>query len=181
MAKGLACILVVGTAREMPAQRSEPPARRYSNPGFEYVVQLPRDLSIERSTPPTPDHGFRARVAQVASVWVSADRETENVGSLSAEVENVRAAWREDGCTETERKAATLGGVPASELTFRCGPTARGGPPTTLRLLLTLRAPADHGSITYQVGVRYPQDGRTRADAERVFRALVDGFSFTRR
>jgi hypothetical protein len=55
MARVLACILLAATAREMPAQRNEPPVRRYSNPGFEYGVRLPRGLAIERSRPPNPD------------------------------------------------------------------------------------------------------------------------------
>jgi hypothetical protein len=168
-AKVLCCMLLAGCASEAPA--------RYSNPEYAYAVRLPRGLRIETSTPPNPNHGFRARVPPPASVWVSADYDTENVNTLAEEVQAVRGIWH--GCRMEGPKPATLGGVAAAELTFHC-PAASGGGPETMKLLLTLRTPPDRGSAGYTVGLQYPEGTPAPAEAEQVYRALVDGFSFIR-
>jgi len=169
-AKVLCWVLLAGCAPEAPD--------RYSNPEYDYAVRLPRGLRIETSTPPNPNHGFRARLPPPASVWVSADYETENVYTLAEEVESVREIWR--GCRMEGPKTATLGGVAAAELTFHCPATPAGEGPKTMKLLLTLRTPPDRGVVVYTVGLRHPQGTRAPAEAERVYRALVHGFSFTR-
>ena len=70
--------------------------------------------------------------------------------------------------------------MPAAELTFQC-PAAPGAKlPQTMRLLLTLRTPPDRGSVVYTVGLQHPQGTPAPTEAERVYRALADGFSFTR-
>jgi len=169
MATVLACMLLGGCASEAP--------RRYSNPDYAYEVRLPSGLRIDTSTPPNPNHGFRARVPPPANVWVTADYETENVYTLAEEVERVREIWRE--CRIAERKTATLGGTPATALTLQCPATSRAGRPETVKLLLTMRTPPDHGVIVYTVGLQQPWGSHT-AEAERIYRALVDGLSFTR-
>jgi len=171
MAKVLACVLLADCKREAPAQR-------YANPEYEYAVQLPSGVEIETSTAPNPNHGFRVRLPPPAGVWVWAHYETENVYTLAEEVESVRESW--SGCRMTERKTATLGGVPAAELTLQC-PAAppESKLPQTMRLLLTLRTPPDRGPIVYTVRLQHPRDTPAPAEAEAAYRAAIDGFSFT--
>src|SRR5689334_22441765 len=117
-AKVLACVLLAGCTREAPPRRSDAPPTRYANPEYEYAVQLPSGIEIETSTPPNPNHGFRVRLPPPAGVWVWAHYETENAHTLAEEVESVRESW--SACRMAERKTATLGGVPAAELTLQC-------------------------------------------------------------
>lgn len=179
MAQVFACLVLAGAARDASAQVGDSPVRRYSNPEYEYVVRLPGGLPIERSSGPGPNHGLNVQLAPGSSAWVFSHYETENIYTLSSEVENVVQLRREAGCTATERKAATLGGVPAAELTFQCAPESGRGQPNTLTLLLTLQRPPDRGYVVYQVGTAYPKGSEKAAEAERVYRALADGFAFT--
>jgi len=179
MALGFASLVLAGAARDASAQVSGSPVRRYSNPEYEYVVRLPGGVPIERSSGPGPNHGLNVQLAPGSSAWVFSHYETENIHTLSDEVESVVQLRREAGCTATGRKAATLGGVPAAELTFECAPEAGRGQPATLKLLLTLQRPPDRGYVVYQVGTAYLKGSEKAADAERVYRALAGGFTFT--
>ena len=176
-AKVLACVLLAGCTREAPPRRGEASPTRYGNPEYEYAVQLPPGIEIETSTPPSPDHGFRVRLQPPAGVWVWAHYETENAHTLAEEVESVRESW--SGCRMAEWKAATLGGVPAAELTFHCPAAPGGKQPETMRMLLAVRTPPDRGPVVYTVRLQHPQ-GTPAPEADRVYRALIDGFSFTR-
>lgn len=172
-----ACILVAGAGRGTLAKGDEAPARRYLNPEYEFAVALPRGVRIETSRAPAPNHGFDVRLPSSVHAWVFAYYPDE-VSTLSQAVA-YEAEVRLTGCALTERKSATLGGIPAVELTLRCPSRPGHAESTTERVILTLQRPPDRGLISYEVAVQYPTASRNRDDAERVFRALADGFSFT--
>jgi hypothetical protein len=167
------------TAGGAAAQRGDPPARWYRNVDYEYVVRLPRGLRIETDPPPSPNHGFAAHLTPATLVWVTAEYETESVSTLAGEVEQMREALALGGCRLTADRPATLGGIPARDLTFACAAKSLREPATTERELMTIRTPPRRGLIVYHVGLRTPRDRRPSAAAERTFHALAEGLSFT--
>jgi|GEM_PF-1267602 len=179
IAKVLACVLLVGCASEAPAQRGEPSQTRYSNPEYAYAVQLPPGIGIMTSTPPIPDQGFGVRLAPPVNLWLYADYETGTISSLAEKAEDVRESFQGSGCRTVERTMTTLGGAPAAELTFQCPPHSNGEPPETVKQRLTLRTLPGRAPIVYRVGLQYPQGSQAGAEAERLYQALIDGFSFT--
>ena len=162
-----ACLLLAGAA---PA--------RYENVDYGFAVRLPAGLRIEIAPAPAPNHGFDARVAPGTKVWVYAYY-PEQTETLAQEAASTSATWRKSGCRETDRRSATLGARPAVELTFTCRPVSGSEGPTIQRVRMAIRTARDRGQVAYHVGWQRPPGSPHRAEVERVYGQLVDGFAFT--
>ena len=171
-----ACLLGLAVTRECRAQAAEPPARRYENPEYLFSVRYPLGRPIERSSGPGPNHGFNVEVAPGTSAWVFAGY-PESASTLAEAVAEQRDVFR--ACALTEQESGVLGSQPAAQLTFECPAKAPGHQPNTLKLLLTMRTPPGRSPVVYEVGLQHPKGSRSAPNAERVYRTLAEGFSFT--
>ncbi|HET7464641.1 MAG TPA: hypothetical protein VFJ82_25590 [Longimicrobium sp.] len=179
VARVLACVLLAAAARQAPAQRGGHPPRRYTNPEYLFSVPLPQGVQVVTGRPPTPNHGVGLQVATDAKAWAWAEYETLDAETLPAEVESMRGIWAGNGCAVTGQRNGRLGGRAAVEVTFRCGPRGGRGQPDVMKLLLTMHTPPERGLVVYQVGVQYKQGSPAAARAERLYRELSAGFTFT--
>ncbi|HET7232011.1 MAG TPA: hypothetical protein VFJ16_18540 [Longimicrobium sp.] len=177
LAAVIVCLLMLVGARPADAQTRGAAVRRYQNPEYLFAVRYPASLPIVTDRAPRPNHGLRVPLAPSVDAWVFASYGLETATTLVETVKEQRALFPR--CAVLEETRAALGGGPATQLTLECPPESGRGKPSVFRRILAVRQPPERGLVLYEVSVEYPKGSPAAANAERVFRTLVDGFSFT--
>jgi len=154
--------LVTGSAQEA--------APEYRNVDYGYAVRLPKDIKIEVTEPPAPNHGFGVHVTPDAYVWADASY-AEAAGTLGEAVAETRALLQER-CRETRHRTTGLGTLPAVELVLRCRSRDEAHAATIRNEVIAFR----HG-IRYSIALERSASEAGNARLERTFRDLIEGFT----
>lgn len=160
--------LLTVTAVDHPS--AQWPVHAYRNLTYGFVVRLPVGVTILTNAPEAPDHGFGIRLADTTYIWTDASY-NEDASTLDGTVAEVRGLLA-DTCRELSHKRTRLGGLRAIELSMQCVDRVSGNRVNRTDVI------AYRHLIKYSISIERPLAAIRSLESERVFNALIRGFSF---
>jgi hypothetical protein len=165
----IVCAIVTASAQTISAPSE------YRNDSYEYAVTLPPGVKILASEPPAPDHGFGIKLTSTTQLWVDGSY-VEAAHNLRETIEEEKRIEKLGHCRLLRTRAASLGGEAAVERVLRCKDESTDNKSVIDTRVITYRA-----NVDYSVSIRRPAGERLSPDAERLFRAVIEGFRFAPR